>query len=112
MWGLGIREVLLSRAAACRARMAFSRSGGTLLPSCTSTRDLPPVRCSRNFRHPDYRACLGDGEGGQTAPVCRESGVFGLPEERAGGLLQDPPPGAGALLLRLEVADDLAHAGG
>ena len=34
----------------------------------------------------------------------------GLPEQRAGGLLEDAAPGAGLLLLRGEVLDDLAHA--
>src|SRR4051794_35921311 len=44
--------------------------------------------------------------------ACAGSGVFGLPQECAGGLLEDAAPGAGALLLGLEVADHLPHAGG
>src|SRR4051794_28283118 len=50
--------------------------------------------------------------GGPAWAACAVSGVFGLPQEGAGGLLEDAAPGAGALLLGLEVPDDLAHAGG
>ena len=44
--------------------------------------------------------------------VRRELVAGGLPEQRAGGLLEDAAPGAGLLLLGREVLDDLAHARG
>src|SRR4051794_37888234 len=58
------------------------------------------------------RLTCSDARTPDTAPPGLSVFGCGLAQKRARRLLQDPPPGARALALLGEVADDLAHARG